>query len=232
MFQTFLEVFRTGKGSRGFDWAVTKKDGSRRYIELSASLIRNADGEPTGFRGIVHDITDRKRLQDSITHMAYHDTLTGLANRGLCLDRIRQAAYQADRNGGKFALMLLDLDHFKEINDRHGHVVGDCLLQAMGIRMKSLLRKSDTVGRIGGDEFLVVLPEIEDVETAKAVAGKMLSAFRKPFSIASQELSVTMSIGIALYPDHGRDFETLIQRADAAMYRIKEKTRDGCEICA
>jgi len=231
MFQTFHEVFRTGKGSRRFDWAVTKKDGSRRYIELSASLIRNAEGDPTGFRGILHDITDRKRLQDSIAHMAYHDTLTGLANRGLCLDRIRQAAYQADRNGGKFALMLLDLDHFKEINDRHGHVVGDCLLQAVGIRLKSLLRKSDTVGRIGGDEFLAVLPEIENVETAKAVAGKMLSAFRKPFSVASQELSVTMSIGIALYPDHGRDFETLIQRADAAMYRIKEKTRDGCEIC-
>jgi len=231
MLQTFSEVFRTGKGNRGLDCSITKKDGSRGHIELSVSLIRGADGNPSGFRGILHDITDRKQLQDSIAHMAYHDTLTGLANRSLCLDRIRQAAYQADRNGGKFALMLLDLDRFKDINDCHGHVVGDCLLQAMGIRLKSLLRKSDTVGRIGGDEFLVLLADVENADAARAVAEKILAAFRKPFPVASHELSATLSIGVALYPEHGREFETLIRRADAAMYRIKEGTRNGCEIC-
>ena len=154
-------------------------------------------------------------------HQALHDALTGLPNRVLFHDRVRQAIESARRHGGTSAVMVMDLDHFKEINDTLGHYHGDRLLQLVGERLSELLRSEDTVARMGGDEFAILLPAVGDAEYATTVAHKALGALRRSFEIDGLTLEVGASIGIACYPDHGEDGETLLQRADIAMYVAK-----------
>jgi diguanylate cyclase (GGDEF)-like protein len=162
-----------------------------------------------------------------LSHLVRHDSLTGLPNRVLFEDRLQQAMMLAHRNSKEIAMLVLDLDHFKSINDTHGHQTGDALLQQFAYRMQRKLRDTDTLARVGGDEFLILLPEISGIEGAKYVAGRLVEALIEPFRIGEHELRVTTSIGIAIYPQDGQDCMTLHHRADAAMYRAKQDGRNA-----
>lgn len=175
------------------------------------------------------DVTESKRLEERLSHLATHDPLTGLPNRALFNDRLSLEMVRAQRSGKKLAVMLLDLDNFKEINDSWGHTVGDEVLKIIGRRLPEFLRKSDSIARMGGDEFLILLPEIERAEDARRIGLKVLGAFTKPFLVDTRELSTTTSIGFALYPDDGGDPDILMKNADIAMYSVKEGGRNGCE---
>lgn len=168
----------------------------------------------------------RKRADDIIRQLAYHDSLTGLPNRLLFNDRLILEMAHAERNQKKLALILLDLDNFKDINDRLGHNVGDQLLKMVGDRLSGLLRKADTIARMGGDEFMLLLPEIIRTEYSVEIAHKIKQTLQEPFVIDGQKIRTTASIGIAIYPDDGGDIDTLIRNADIAMYHVKEQGRN------
>ena len=189
--------------------------------------VRNTKGEVEGVVEVTLDITERKRAEETVRRLAYHDHLTGLPNRMLFNNRLLLEISRAERHQRIFAVMLLDLDHFKDINDTLGHSVGDYLLQSVGKRLTDILRKSDTVSRMGGDEFVLLLPEISRVKDVEKIAAKILSGIRKPFEIDNRKLRITTSIGIAIYPEDGKDAETLVRNADIAMYWAKEVGRNN-----
>jgi len=199
------------------------------YLEwLSIKQVRNQHGQPTHYVAVFSDISVRKADEDRMRKLAHFDVLTGLANRTLFSDRLHQVIVKARRDNTKAALLFIDLDKFKPVNDDLGHHVGDLLLKAVASRLLDCVRReSDTVGRLGGDEFVVLLPEIETSNAAIAVAEKILGALNKTFEIGKQnhQIHISASIGIALYPDHGSDETLLLKSADAAMYRAKE---GGC----
>jgi diguanylate cyclase (GGDEF)-like protein/PAS domain S-box-containing protein len=228
VFEIYQRVYTTGKPEKRAEWEAIKKDGSRAQVEASVSLIRDADGCPTGFRGIVHDITERKKAEEVIAYLAYHDALTGLPNRILFRDRLSVAIAQSKRRGTKFALLTLDLDQFKTINDTLGHSAGDRLLRSAGERLSRLLRKVDTVARMGGDEFVVLLEGMVSEENALTIAHKILRIFQKPFALDQHERTVTTSIGIAVYPTDGDNEVLLMKNADIALYRAKREGRNRC----
>lgn len=219
----FLEVKEKGEGgSREFEFQ--KPDGTIVPIEFLSKAIR-IQGR-TYLQSITRDITERKRAEETIRQLAYHDSLTGLPNRLLFKDRLTVALAQARRNRRNLAVMLLDLDHFKEVNDTLGHSVGDQLLQYIGKRLTGLLRKNDTVARMGGDEFLLLLPEIKRIEDVATIARKIIGAVRKPCRINSHTLQITVSIGVAIYPGDGEDEDILMSHADNALYAAKREGRD------
>ncbi len=350
LFQGFNQVYRTGKPHRGYDYEIIRKDGTKRYIETSVSLRKDASGNPIGFRGIARDITERKqfervlqqeretffsilqkepygallidaddtflyinpeftaitgytikdvptgrewlrnafpdpeyrhkiiaiwkedatprkgvdrvwsvvckdgevkeiefkltflddgrvivmlsdvterkRTEEELAYKATHDLLTGLPNRMLFKDRFSVAMAQAQRVHKKLAVIFLDLDRFKEVNDTLGHDAGDGLLNAVGNRLTDLVRKTDTVARMGGDEFLLLLPDIDQGEDAVTIAQAVLYALRQPFFLDGHDVSISTSIGIAIYPDDGVDVDTLVSRADKAMYNAKQSGHD------
>jgi len=342
MYKTFNEVYRTGKPAKVGDYGVIRLDGIEKTIALSASLIKDSSGNPTGFRGIAMDITERKlaeeavrkseeryralfennpietiivdnrgvitgynhekiksgdrlpgpgdvmyrdyagkhrtdmcselmecigsgiskefpdeqygdkffyikispfpegaiitsidmterkRAEERLSYLATHDPLTGLPNRILFNDRLSLELAHAQRSGKKLAVMGLDLDHFKDINDSWGHNVGDEILKTVGRRLPGFLRKSDSIARMGGDEFLILLPEIDEAEDAHEIALKILNVFKEPFIVGARELYTTTSIGFAIYPDDGTDPDMLMKNADRAMYSVKEQGRNGC----
>lgn len=169
-------------------------------------------------------------MTEELRHMAQHDPLTGLPNRALFSDRLGNELARAKRQGGHFALIFIDLDHFKPINDNYGHAVGDLLLQQVAQRMKESIRASDTVGRIGGDEFVVLMPMLAEAEAAKLLAEKLRHVIAQPFVLDGRELTISCSLGVALYPDDGPDEITLTKSADEAMYRAKESGRDAVRL--
>ncbi|WP_129671424.1 GGDEF domain-containing protein [Candidatus Chloroploca sp. Khr17] len=168
------------------------------------------------------EIAERKRAEQIIKEMAYQDALTGLPNRRLFNDRLAIAMANAQRKQQQLAVMLLDIDRFKQINDTLGHSVGDQLLQALGQRLSTLIRRSDTAARLGGDEFILILTEIITVQNATTIAEKIQAALHKDFYLDNHRLTITSSLGIALFPDDGTDAETLLKHADSAMYQAKE----------
>lgn len=221
------DVYRTGKPSRGVEIEVIKKDGTMIVVEISVSLILDSRGHELGFRNLMRDVTGRKKSEETIRQLAYHDALTGLPNRLLFTDRLNMAITRAKRNRQYLAVMMLDLDYFKDINDTLGHHMGDRLLQAVSARLTELLRKGDTIARMGGDEFLILLPEINNVGVTTTITQKIVESFQSPFTIDDRKLHITTSIGIAIYPDASDDVETLIKHADIAMYSAKGSGRDN-----
>jgi diguanylate cyclase (GGDEF)-like protein/PAS domain S-box-containing protein len=222
----FVEVYKTGIPVKAYDLELVKKDGTKAYDEISISLIRNSKGEPIGFRGIARDVTERKQLQLKIEEIATHDYLTGLPNRVLLTDRFAIAGALARRNKFRLAVMSLDLDKFKSINDSLGHNAGDQVLKIISTRLTGIIRASDTIARIGGDEFILVLLETNQKEDAIVIAQKILNAFMEPLSIDGYHLHLSTSIGIAIYPEDAEDMETLIKKSDAAMYYSKGHGRN------
>ena len=178
-------------------------------------------------RRLSDELHRRKEAAVTMRRLAYYDELTGLPNRTLFNDRLQGALTRARRNGHRMAVMMMDLDRFKEVNDKLGHTVGDRLLQGVGKRLTVTLRESDTVCRLGGDEFLLLLPELEGQEDAGMAASRLLAAIREPFLLDGLQLRITTSLGIALYPDDGTDRDTLVRNADVAMYHVKGDGRDG-----
>lgn len=174
----------------------------------------------------------RKRSEERLSYLAHHDVLTGLPNRALFSDRLRQALYEANRQGRLVGVAFLDLDRFKNINDSLGHETGDLLLQGVAERLRASVRETDTVARISGDEFMLVLPNLTHVDDAARIAQKILAALRHPFTVASQELYVSASLGLAIYPHDAKDVEGLLRNADVAMYRAKETGRNAYQFYA
>jgi diguanylate cyclase (GGDEF)-like protein/PAS domain S-box-containing protein len=233
-----LNERRTGKrASRDVELRLNvRTDASRstRFltVEVSSSGIyeQQADGAAGSFRGtygVAKEVGDRKRAHEKILHQAYHDGLTGLPNRLLFRDRLSLAVAQAKRQGGMLAVMFIDLDRFKSINDDLGHAAGDQLLQAVAARLSKCLREGDTVARLGGDEFTLLLPNIVQREDAENAARKVLSVLSQPFRVIQQEHSTGASVGIAVYPDDGDTVDALIQNADIAMYDVKAQGRNS-----
>lgn len=206
------------------------KDGSSVWTEAIARFYRNEETGQVEIHGVTRDISERKAAQEKIHHMAMHDLLTGLPNRMLLNDRLQQALVAARRDEGRVALMFLDLDKFKQINDTLGHDVGDQLLQQAAARMQECVRESDTVARIGGDEFIVLLRAVVDAHDAMVVAEKIRAALNRPFELMPHKLAISCSIGIALYPEHGNDGVELSKHADIAMYQAKEHGRDNVRL--
>ena len=200
---------------------LVRRDGAEIPIEDSIAPIRNRLGAISGAVIVFHDVSDARAMAKKILHMAQHDVLTGLANRTLLTERLTRALGLAKRKQKKIGLLFIDIDNFKNINDSRGHAVGDRLLQIIARRLESVVRVTDTVCRQGGDEFVVLLTEIEHSEDAAHVADKMIAAFAAPQQIHEQPIAVTLSIGISLYPNDGSNVDALFQRADSAMYRAK-----------
>ena len=175
--------------------------------------------------GLQAEVVERRLADQRVVHMAHHDALTGLPNRTLLADRVGQAIARAHRRGGKLAVLFLDLDRFKNVNDSLGHAIGDLLLTAVAARLTACLRDEDTAARLGGDEFIISLPDVTDAAEAAGVAGRILAELAKPFTIAEHQLHADGSIGIALYPSDGDTPETLLRNADTAMYHAKESGR-------
>ena len=180
-----------------------------------------------GTYGVARDITDRKRAEEVISYQAYHDILTDLPNRILFKDRLGLAVIQAKRKQTELAVMFIDLDRFKLVNDTLGHVKGDELLQQVAARLKECLRRGDTLARQGGDEFTIVLPELRERDDARAVADKFLECLHQPFDLDGHQVHISASIGIAVYPDHGESIDELLRHADIAMYQVKGQGKNG-----
>lgn len=208
------------------------KDGSTVWTEVISHLVRNPQTHHIEVHGVTRDISERRRQQEEIRHMAQHDLLTGLPNRSLFAHHLDQVMSEARRENGHFALIYLDLDDFKPVNDNFGHAVGDQLLQQAAQRMQSMLRESDIVARFGGDEFVILLGGVSTVDDALKTASKIHQTLRAPFLLDKHELSISSSLGIALFPEHGRDEITLFRHADEALYAVKRTGRNGIEVYA
>jgi diguanylate cyclase (GGDEF)-like protein/PAS domain S-box-containing protein len=225
IYDDMWEHLRQGKTWKG-ELINCHKDG-KEYIEsVMISPVRDHNGKVTSYLEITEDITEKKQAEERIQHLAHFDQLTGLPNRTLLQEHFKYALSLAQRSGKNLAVMFLDLDHFKNINDTLGHTLGDQFLMEVSERLKSALREEDTVSRLGGDEFIFILPGTDE-NGAAHVAGKLLDVFAESYLIGQHELLATPSIGIAIYPEDGRDMEALLKNADAAMYQVKQAGRNN-----
>jgi diguanylate cyclase (GGDEF)-like protein/PAS domain S-box-containing protein len=202
------------------------RDGSYRTLESNASPLFDEAGQLAGFQGVDRDITERRQAEARIEFLAHHDVLTGLPNRVLLRDRFEQAAAQAKRAQSHVAMLFLDLDHFKVVNDTLGHAAGDDLLLAVVTRLSGCTRDSDTISRQGGDEFILLLNDIPDLESVERIANDILQRLAEPVEINGHALNATCSIGVAMFPDDGSNFDSLLQKADTAMYNAKDAGRN------
>jgi diguanylate cyclase (GGDEF)-like protein/PAS domain S-box-containing protein len=204
-----------------------RRKSGELYVEwLTVNAVKDQNGRLTNYVAVFTDFTTRKAAEDQIRFLAQHDSLTGLPNRTLLRERLLRAIPHAKRNGKMVAVIFLDLDDFKQINDKFGHDAGDEMLRAVSRRLSEAVRREDTVARLGGDEFVLVLEELNDREGVPAIIGKIIDAVGQPTLFEGQELRTATSIGVSFYPDHGEDVEELIKRADAAMYVAKEEGSD------
>jgi diguanylate cyclase (GGDEF)-like protein/PAS domain S-box-containing protein len=203
------------------EFQLTRRDGTTIWVRDYCRAVLDAAGVVRFYDGIIVDITERRSLEQAIRDMAFHDPLTGLPNRKLLSDRLDLALAQARRNKRTMAVLFLDLDGFKAVNDGWGHAQGDVLLRDVAGRLAGALRTADTVARIGGDEFTVLIPELPQEEGAVEVSRKILRELERAFRVGDTECAVTASIGIALYPRDGETADALLRSADAAMYQAK-----------
>ena len=204
-----------------------RKNGEIYPAWLNVTMIRDARGNPSQYVGLFSDITEHKRNAERLLHQAYHDGLTDLPNRLMLGENLELAIAQAAQARAQVALLLLDLDHFKYVNDTYGHDFGDQLLLAVAARLKALVRQGDTLARMGGDEFMLLLPLVRDSGEISIVIEKILQGFAAPFAVGSHELTVTASIGATCYPNDGLTTADLLKNADSAMYKAKEEGRNA-----
>jgi diguanylate cyclase (GGDEF)-like protein len=208
------------------------KNGEIFVVWLAVSRVARAAGQPLRFVATLTDITRSKKLEDELRHRAYHDPLTDLPNRALFADRLRVAISQAQRHKRNFALCFIDLDYFKPVNDQFGHAAGDDLLIETAQRLCLCVRAADTVARMGGDEFAAVLTDVGSRAEVEEVAARIVADLARPFELQAGTAHISCSIGIALFPDHGTEIETLQRNADAALYGVKASSRNAYRICA
>jgi diguanylate cyclase (GGDEF)-like protein/PAS domain S-box-containing protein len=220
---------RKDAATGGYDqtYRVVRPDGTIRWVNDRAFPVNDGSGKAYRIAGIAEDVTEKKVAEERLMQLAHYDVLTRLPNRALFYDRMKQALAQAKRNQWTVGVMFIDLDRFKNVNDTLGHSVGDQLLQQVSERLSKSVRAGDTVGRLGGDEFSIVLSNFSSTQDANLVAQKIMAGFDEPFQLEGTDIYVTASIGITLYPDDSLDQDTLIKNADAAMYRAKEAGRNS-----
>jgi len=212
---------------RDFEYAYSTNNGHRRFISVSGEPLLDDAGRFVGYRGVSRDITPRKQAEERIQYLATHDSLTGLPNRVMFAELLNHVLALSHRNQRKFAVLFIDLDRFKFINDSLGHEAGDALLREVAKRLKESLRASDIVARLGGDEFVMLLQDLHNSEQAGVIARKLLSAVIKPIELNGQECRVTASIGISVFPDDAVDESALMMHADLAMYHAKEEGKNN-----
>ena len=227
VYRLFNQIFKTGKPTRNFPYEFISTDGTVTSAEFSFFPKRDKEGKICGFKGVGHDITERKRAEEKIQYMATHDALTGLPNRVMLNQLLNHAIQSAKRYTRQFAVLFIDLDRFKIINDTMGHEAGDQLLQEVAARFKQTLRAVDVAARLGGDEFVILIEEVNDSRNAATVAHKILNSVIKPITIMGQECRVTASIGISIYPNDAEDEQSLMKNADMAMYLAKEEGKNN-----
>jgi diguanylate cyclase (GGDEF)-like protein/PAS domain S-box-containing protein len=215
-------VMEQGSTKLNFDETQSRPDGSLRWLRTNKLPLWDREGKVIGVIGTYEDITERKVAEERVQYLAYYDALTGLPNRTLLQDRLTKALAGARRRKDKVALLFLDLNRFKDINGSLGHSVGDLLLQEVAERLKKWAREQDTVARVGGDEFVIVLTAAKDGADAGVAAGRLMHAMSAGFVVQGRSFSISCSLGISVFPEHGADSETLIKNADAAMYSAKE----------
>jgi diguanylate cyclase (GGDEF)-like protein/PAS domain S-box-containing protein len=225
-FRELWETIRAGQVYRNV-LINRRKDGSVYYEEKTITPLRGEDGSITHFVSTAKDITERMQTQERLQYLAYHDVLTELPNRMLLMDRLEHALARVRWTGRQLAVLFLDLDRFKVINDTLGHDFGDRLLQVMAARLRGCVREGDTVARVSGDEFAILLEDLASTEDVVLVARKILDTFAQPFEVFQRELFITTSIGIAVHPADGEDASLLLKHADTAMYRAKEHGRNN-----
>ena len=229
------EVYRTddklvmeqGSAKLGYEEIQDRPDGGRVWLRTSKLPLSDREGKVTGVIGTYEDITERKVAQERVQYLAYYDALTELPNRTLLQDRLTKALASARRRKDKVALLFLDLDRFKDINDFLGHSVGDLVLKEVAERLKKWAREQDTVARVGGDEFLIVLTAVKESADAAVAAERLMNTMTAEFVVQGHSLGISCSVGISIFPEHGADSETLIKDADAAMYCAKESGRNN-----
>lgn len=222
-------MLRDSPTLNGVEIELRRKDGHGVWVLQNLSLV--GGGEEAFIHATVVDISDRRRAEEQIEYHAYHDVLTRLPNRRLFNDRLALAITRSKRSGRSLAVLFIDLDHFKTVNDTLGHTAGDELLLEMSQRLRNCVREDDTVARLGGDEFTIILSDLRHPEDAVQVAQKILEAVEMPLTIGGMTIELSTSIGIALYPVDGYDTETLLRNADSAMYRAKESGRNNYQLC-
>lgn len=212
------------------EWTLVRRDGSRTPVNLAMRAVTTDAGEVTGFVGIAFDITERRQMLEYVTHLATHDQLTGLVGRTLLRDKTVEAVERARRYGTKVAVFVVDLDQFKRINDSLGHTSGDQVLIETAARLRRSVRSTDIVARVGGDEFVVVMPDITSVADVEHCAANLISRMSPEIRVEEQLMNVTMSVGVCIYPDFASDAKHLLKRADSAMYVAKENGRNQYQI--
>lgn len=220
------EVFTQGQNAE-FELKWAGGDGKEVCSHIRLTPERDASGAVISVLAVGRDITDLNAFRQQIHHMAFHDGLTALPNRALFNDRLQQVPTEASRHGRLAGVMVLDLDHFKNINDTLGHAAGDQLLTEAATRLSGCVRSQDTVARMGGDEFAILLPSIRSADDLSQVAHKILQALSQPFLLEQQEMNISGSLGIAVFPQDHREANELMKLADAAMYRAKEAGRNS-----
>ena len=212
-----------------------RKDGSGWWNELRLSPVRNELGAVTHYFGFQNDVTARVEAQERLAHLAHHDTLTGLPNRAQMMAGLQRELARARRHGSRLAVLFIDLDGFKNVNDRLGHAAGDLVLTAAGARLRAVLRDRDLLGRYGGDEFVAVVTDVPaDMadQIAHRVTDAVLDSFHSPLDMSEQAVQLGASIGVALFPDHGQDADELLLAADRAMYTAKDAGRGRAMLAA
>ncbi|GEO80594.1 putative bifunctional diguanylate cyclase/phosphodiesterase [Pararhodospirillum oryzae] len=225
VYRDLWETLRAGREWRG-EFHNRRKNGSLYWEQATISPVKNEAGEITHYVAVKDDVTEKKEIEEELFHRANYDALTGLPNRQLLMDRLNTALAVARRESLRVAVMFMDLDRFKQINDSRGHNAGDVLLKQAASRLSAVLRPQDTLGRLGGDEFLVVAPGLHKESEAVTIAGRLLDVARQPFTVDEREVYVTTSIGVSLGPADGQTPQVLMRNADAAMYQAKEQGRD------
>ena len=228
--QEIARLLETERVLRNIELELYDKDGRKKWVSANVRAVTDTDGKVVLHEGTVEDITVRKAAQEQVQFLSFYDVLTGLPNRTLLRDRILMALLNARQRGEKVALLFLDLDRFKIINDSLGHSIGDLLLKQVAQRLKGWVQEQDTVAHMGGDEFLILLTGIKEIADAVAVAKRVVKSMASEFLIPSHSLNITCSLGISIFPDHGGDAETLIRHADQAMYSAKENGRNNVQL--